>query len=305
MPRIAVGMGTCGTGNGAEGVYHAFADGIQNLGLEFQLASTGCFGFCAEEPLVNVRLPGKPLVILRRVQQSDVPAILDELAQGRVPAELALCKIEEWDHLTGHVKYGTGYPDVPNWNEVPFFKGQKKIVLRNCGLITPDDIEEYIAIGGYQALYKVLIDAKPERSSSRSRPPSCAAAAAPASSPATSGSSCARPRPSQKYIICNADEGDPGAYMNRNEIESDPHALLEGMIIGGYVMGATEGIIYVRAEYPLAVHRLTRAIEQAKEYGLLGKNILGRGFDFDLQLVEGAGAFVCGEETALIASLEG
>ena len=160
-------------------------------------------------------------------------------------------------------------------------------------------------MGGYQALYKVLIDANPPRWSSRSRPPSCAGAAARASLTGIKWEFLRRAAAEPKYIVCNADEGDPGAYMNRNEIESDPHSLIEGMIIGGYVMGATEGIVYVRAEYPLAVHRLSRAIEQAKEYGLLGENILGRGFNFNLTLVEGAGAFVCGEETALIASLEG
>ncbi len=305
VPRIAIGMGTCGTGNGAEGVYHAFADGIQNLGLEFQLVSTGCFGFCAEEPLVNVRLPGKPLVILRRVRQSDVPAILDEMAQGRVPAELALGKIEEWDHITGAVHYGAGYPDIPHWYAVPFFKGQKKIVLRNCGMSSPGDIEEYIAVGGYQALYKVLIDGKPESVIEQIKASKLRGRGGAGFPTGSKWEFLRKAKDSQKYIICNADEGDPGAYMNRNEIEGDPHSLLEGMIIGGYVTGASEGIVYVRAEYPLAVHRLSRAIEQAEEYGLLGKNILGRGFDFHLSMVEGAGAFVCGEETALIRSLEG
>jgi NADH-quinone oxidoreductase subunit F len=161
-PRIAVGMGTCGTGNGAEGVYHAFVDELDKRGLDVQLARIGCFGCCAQEPLVNVWLPGKPLVILRRVQPSDVPGVLDQLEQGKVAADLALCKIEEWDHLTGQVKYGSGYPDLPSWHDVPFFRGQKKIVLRNCGLISADDIEEYIAVGGYMSLYKVLIDGNPE-----------------------------------------------------------------------------------------------------------------------------------------------
>ena len=188
---------------------------------------------------------------------------------------------------------------------MPFFKGQKKIVLRNCGLINPDDIEEYIAVGGYQALYKVLIDGKPETVIEQIKASKLRGRGGAGFLTGNKWEFLRKAVADQKYIICNADEGDPGAYMNRNEIESDPHALLEGMIIGGYVMGATEGIIYVRAEYPLAVHRLNRAIEQAREYGLLGDNILGRGFNFDIELVEGAGAFVCGEETALIASLEG
>ena len=304
-PRIGVGMGTCGAGNGAEGVYHAFAEIIDRQGRDVKLASVGCFGFCAQEPLVNVRLPGRPLVILRRVQASDALSILDDLAVGQVTEGLALCKIEEWDHLTGRVLYGNGYPKIPSWQEVPFFKPQKKIVLRNCGLISPDDIEEYIAIGGYQALYKALIDANPELIIEQIKASKLRGRGGAGFLTGLKWEFLRKAASDRKFIVCNADEGDPGAYMNRNEIESDPHSLLEGMIIGGYVMGATEGIIYVRAEYPLAVHRLNRAIEQARQSGVLGDNILGRGFKFDIRLVEGAGAFVCGEETALIASLEG
>ena len=304
-PRIGVGMGTCGKGNGAEGVYHAFAEAIGQQGRDVKLASVGCFGFCAQEPLVNVRLPGRPLVILRRVQASDVPHILDDLATGNMTEGLALCKVEEWDHLTSHILYGQGYPNIPNWQTVPFFKPQKKIVLRNCGLISPDDIEEYIAIGGYQALYKVLIDANPEMVIEQIKAAKLRGRGGAGFLTGLKWEFLRKAVADTKYVICNADEGDPGAYMNRNEIESDPHSLLEGMIIGGYVMGSAEGIIYIRAEYPLAVHRLTRAIEQARQSGILGDNCLGRGFKFDIRLVEGAGAFVCGEETALIASLEG
>ena len=303
--RIGVGMGTCGAGNGAEGVYHAFAEAISQQGRDVELASLGCFGFCAEEPLVNVRLPWTPLVILRRVQSSDVRRILDDIAAGTVPEELALCKIEDWDHLTAHIHYGTGFPKIPSWQDLPFFKPQKKIVLRNCGLISPERIEEYIAVGGYQALYKVLIDAKPEMVIEQIKASKLRGRGGAGFLTGLKWEFLRKAVADRKYLICNADEGDPGAYMNRNEIESDPHSLLEGMIIGGYVMGASEGIVYVRAEYPLAVHRLTRAIEQARQSGILGDNILGRGFKFDIQLVEGAGAFVCGEETALIASLEG
>ncbi len=305
-PRIAVGMGTCGSGNGAEAVFHAFSSEIESRGLAVQLAPVGCFGFCAEEPLVNVWVPGRPLLVLHRVQPNHVDAILGGLGQGKIPPpELVLCKIEEWDHLTGHVKYGYGYPELPHWHEVPFFRGQVKIVLRNCGLLNPDDIEEYIAVGGYQALYKVLIDSNPTGVIEQMK---AAKLRGRGGAGYLTGNKWeflrGAPGP-EKYLVCNADEGDPGAYMNRNEIESDPHSLLEGMLIAGYVTGAPKGILYVRAEYPLAVLRLEHAIEQARAYGVLGDNVLGRGFKFDIELVEGAGAFVCGEETALIASLEG
>ncbi len=305
ITRISVGMGTCGRGNGAEGVYHAFAEGIERSGAEIILAGVGCFGPCFQEPIVNVRLPGAPMLVLHKVQPNDVNRILHDISVGLVTPDLVYCKIEEWDHITAHLNSGHGYPESPNWNEVPFFKTQKKIVLRNCGFINPDDIEEYIAVGGYQALYKVLIDAKPELVIEQIKAAKLRGRGGAGFLTGNKWEFLAKAVADQKYIICNADEGDPGAYMNRNEIESDPHALLEGMIIGAYVMGATQGIVYVRAEYPLAVHRLNRAIEQARDYGMLGENILGRGFKFDIEVVEGAGAFVCGEETALIASLEG
>ena len=223
--RIGVGMGTCGTGNGAEGVYHAFAEAISQQGSEARLSPVGCFGFCAQEPLVNVRLPGKPLVILRRVQVHDVHRILDDIAAGNVTEELALCKIEEWDHLTAHIQYGTGFPKIPSWQEVPFFKPQKKIVLRNCGLISPDDIEEYIAIGGYQSLYKVLIDANPEMVIEQIKGSKLRGRGGAGFLTGLKWDFLRKAAGDRKYIVCNADEGDPGAYMNRNEIESDPGPL--------------------------------------------------------------------------------
>jgi NADH-quinone oxidoreductase subunit F len=305
VPRIAIGMGTCGRGNGAEGVYQAFSEAIDRTGADVVLASVGCFGACSQEPLVNIRIPGRALIMMRRVQANDAERILQDLSTGNISPDLAYCQVEEWDHITAHIRYGPGYPELPAWNEVPFFKGQKKIVLRNSGFINPDDIEEYIAVGGYEALYKVLIDGRPETVIEQIKASKLRGRGGAGYLTGNKWEFLAKAKSDQKYIICNADEGDPGAYMNRNEIESDPHALLEGMIIGGYVMGATEGIVYVRAEYPLAVHRLKHAIEQATEYGMLGSNILGRGFKFNIEMVEGAGAFVCGEETALIASLEG
>jgi NADH-quinone oxidoreductase subunit F len=305
VPRITVGMGTCGRGNGAEGLYHAFAEAIDRTGMDVVLAGVGCFGSCYCEPLATVRLPNSPLVMLRGVQANDARRILNDMAGGNITPDLVYCKVQEWDHITSHLRYGHAYPEVPSWDEVPFFKGQKKIVLRNCGFINPDEIEEYFGVGGYQALYKVLIDGRPEAVIEQIKSSKLRGRGGAGYLTGNKFEFLAKAKSDQKYIICNADEGDPGAYMNRNEIESDPHSLLEGMIIGGYVTGATEGIIYIRAEYPLAVHRLERAIEQAREYGMLGENIFGRGFNFNIEVVEGAGAFVCGEETALIASLEG
>jgi NADH-quinone oxidoreductase subunit F len=305
VPRIAVGMGTCGAGNGAEAAYHALTDIAERRGLSVRLTQTGCFGCCSEEPLVNVWIPGRALVILHRVQARDAARILDEAMNGSVPLDMALCQMEEWDHVTCTMKYGPGYSGIPAWQEVPFFQGQKRIVLRHCGLIDPSDLEEYLAVGGYQALRRVLIDGCPERVIEQIKLAKLRGRGGAGYQTGLKWESLRNTHAETKYLICNADEGDPGAYMNRNEIESDPHSLIEGMLIGGYVTGATEGIIYIRAEYPLAVQRLTMALAQARTLGLLGPNILGNGFSFDLRLVEGAGAFVCGEETALIHSLEG
>ena len=205
------------------------------------LTGVGCFGSCFQEPLVSVRLPGNPLVVLHHVQANDAGRILESFSTGVLPADLIYCKIEEWDHITAHLKYGQGYPEIPAWNAIPFFKGQKKIVLRNCGLINPEDIEEYIAVGGYQALYKVLIDGRPDAVIEQIKAARLRGRGGAGFLTGNKWDFLAKAKADTKYIICNADEGDPGAYMNRNEIEGDPHSLLEGMIIGAYVMGATEG----------------------------------------------------------------
>ncbi len=304
-PRIGVGLGTCGIGNGAQAVYQAIQTELKQAGQPATVAPVGCFGYCAVEPLVNVYLPGQPLVILAEVTPDDAAYIVAEVQAGRMPTRKALCRIEAWDHLTGQVQFGQGLNEIPLWNEIPFFVGQQKLVLRNCGLINPDDIEEYMAIGGYQALYQALHKPQPEEVIEEINKAKLRGRGGAGYPTAVKWKLLREASADQKYVICNADEGDPGAYMNRNEIESDPHMLLEGMLIGAYATGASEGIVYLRAEYPLAVERLKRAVAQATEYGLLGESVLGTDFAFKVRLIEGAGAFVCGEETAMVASLEG
>ncbi|MBP9585031.1 MAG: NADH-quinone oxidoreductase subunit J/K, partial [Bacteroidales bacterium] len=304
-PYIAVGMGTCGIGRGAELLYDSFERIIKERDLNIILKKTGCFGFCSEEPLVNIYMPGFPLIIMHNVSEIDVIPIIGGIVKGIMPFRNVLCRIEEWDFITGKFEFGRGLTDYPLWNEIPFFKWQKKIVLRNCGLIVPDDIEEYIAVGGYQPLYKALFEMNASAIVDEVKSSKLRGRGGAGFPTGIKWEMMAKREAAQKYVICNADEGDPGAFMNRNEIESDPFMLLEGMTIGAFAMGATKGVVYIRAEYPLAVRRLKSAIEQAKAYGLLGENILNSGFSFDLDIVEGAGAFVCGEETALIHSIEG
>ncbi|MFH1258469.1 MAG: NADH-quinone oxidoreductase subunit NuoF [Elusimicrobiota bacterium] len=303
--RLGVSAGTCSLGSGGPQVRQAFADLLPKKGLEAYLTDVGCFGFCSREPLVSISIPGQPLVFLAEIKPADVEGIVEELAHQRIPLKKILGKAEVWDHLSEKIIFGSGLPEISSWDEIPFFKGQKKIVLRNCGLINPEDIEEFIAVGGYAALAQALTTLAPEQIIEEIKKSKLRGRGGAGFPTGKKWEIIQSKKSDRKYIICNADEGDPGAFMNRNEIESDPHSLLEGMIIGAYAIGAEEGIIYIRAEYPLAVKRLKKAIEQAREYGLLGENILGRGLNFDLSVVEGAGAFVCGEETSLIESIEG
>ena len=304
-PKVFVGMGTCGMGNGAKEVYDSIQKAVKTKNAAVQLAITGCFGFCSEETLVNCYIPGMPLVILHKVSPKDAENIVNSLSKGIMPLKKALCKIERWDFFTSKIEFGTGLPGVPLWNELPFFKGQKKIVLRESGLIDPESIEDYFAVGGYSALMKVLTEMTPDSVLEEIKQAKLRGRGGAGFPTAIKWEMMKKVDTNEKYIICNADEGDPGAYMNRNEIESDPHSLIEGMLIGAFVMGAPEGIMYVRAEYPLAVERFKKAVAAAKEYGILGEHIFGSSFGFSLTHVEGAGAFVCGEETALIVSIEG
>jgi len=263
---------------------------IHGLDQEVIVERTGCFGLCALGPIVIIYPEAS---FYSMIKPEDVEEIVKEhLIKGRVVKRLL---------------YGETVAEsrIKSINEVNFYKNQQRIALRNCGIISPENIDEYIAFDGYKALIKCLTELKPEevidivkRSSLRGR----------GGGGFPTGNKwefTAKAQGDMKYVCCNADEGDPGAFMDRSILEGDPHSVLEAMVIAGYAIGGSQGYIYVRAEYPLAVKRLTIAIDQAREYGLLGKNILGTGFDFDIAIRLGAGAFVCGEETALIASIEG
>nr|MBP7495137.1 NAD(P)-binding protein [Spirochaetales bacterium] len=307
QPYIAIGFGTCGIGNGADELYAQFEKELKTRTNMIILKKTGCFGYCSAEPLVNIYIPGKPLLVLSKVEKREIPQILRAMEdpQSTYLKRRSLFKIEDWDFLTSKASFGTGYPGVPRWNEISFFKGQQKVVLRDAGIINPTDIEEYIAVGGYSALEKALFQMTPLGIIQEIKDAGLRGRGGAGFPTGKKWELMRQEQSPQKYMICNADEGDPGAYMNRNEIESDPHALIEGMSIAAFAMGAHQGFIYVRAEYPLAIERLEQALEQARTYGILGPNIIGSGYSFDIELIKGAGAFVCGEETALIASAEG
>ena len=305
--RIAVGYATCGIAAGADVVYAELGKQIFDNALDDQiiLTKTGCFGFCKMEPFVNVYVPGKPLIIYYNVDTEDVDKIVDAALNNDFYPPKALCKIEHWDHITSQTDYGKGYESIPLWNELPYYSKQVKIVMRNAGITNPNSIEEYIAVGGYKSLFTVLKEMTSDSVIEEILDAGLRGRGGAGFPTGIKWRNTKKEKSEVKYLICNADEGDPGAYMNRNEMESDPHMIIEGMITGAYAIGAKTGFIYIRAEYPLAIERLQRAINQAREYGLLGENILDSDFSFDIFITRGAGAFVCGEETALIASLEG
>ncbi len=291
---ICGGTGCSASGSGA--VKEALEAEIAAKGLadEVKVVQTGCFGLCALGPIMIVYPEG---TFYHSVTAENVPEIVEEhLLKGRPVTRLVYHEVNDDD-----VKHATSL------SETVFYKKQKRVALRNCGVINPENIDEYIGVDGYRALAKVLTEMTPEQvidvilaSGLRGR--------GGAGFPTGRKWQMARnlvPDADQKFVCCNADEGDPGAFMDRSILEGDPHAVLEAMTIAGYAIGANQGYIYVRAEYPIAIKRLEIAIGQAHEYGLLGDNILGTGFSFDIKLRFGAGAFVCGEETALMTSIEG
>lgn len=292
--HVLVCGGTGCTSSGSQTLIDEFEKCLKeaNLDKEVKVVRTGCFGLCALGPIAIVYPEG---AFYSMVKKEDVKEIVDEhLIKGRIVKRLLY-----------HDTVEAGTDNVKSLNQVDFYKKQMRIALRNCGVIDPENIEEYIAMDGYTALAKVLTEMTPEqvidelkRSGLRGR--------GGGGFPTGLKWEFAKNAPGdKKYVACNADEGDPGAFMDRSILEGDPHSVIEAMAIAGYTIGADQGYIYIRAEYPIAVKRLRIAIEQAREYGLLGKNIFGTGFNFDLDIRLGAGAFVCGEETALITSIEG
>ncbi len=297
--HVLICGGTGCTSSGSQSIQKAFADSIEKNGLseEIKLVQTGCFGLCALGPVVIVHPDG---TFYSRVAVEDVDEIVTEhLLKGRPVQRLVYDDVAP-DHEADAAVVGN-----VSLNDTTFYKSQNRLVLRNCGVIDPEKIDEYIAMDGYAALGKALTEMTPEEVIQCVTDPGLRGRGGGGFPTGRKWALTAPNKADQKYVVCNADEGDPGAFMDRSVLEGDPHALIEAMAIAGYAIGATEGYVYVRAEYPIAVARLQIAIEQAREYGLLGKNIFGSGFDFDLFIRLGAGAFVCGEETALMTSIEG
>ncbi len=291
--HVLVCGGTGCTSSGSAQIIEEFNKQIQAAGLEkeVQVVRTGCFGLCELGPVVIVYPEGS---FYSRVKVEDVAEITTEhLLKGRIVRRL-LYSESVVDENT-----------IKSLDNVDFYKKQERVALRNCGVIDPENIEEYIAFDGYKALGTVLTEKTPQEVIDTIKASGLRGRGDAGFPTGLKWQFASGYQDDQKYVLCNADEGDPGAFMDRSILEGDPHVVIEAMAIAGYAIGATQGYIYVRAEYPIAVHRLEVAIGQAREYGMLGKNIFGSGFDFDLEIRLGAGAFVCGEETALMRSVEG
>ena len=293
-PRIYIGTATCGRASGALTVLEAIKSELAKHSIEAIIIQVGCIGLCYAEPLVDIAKPNRPRISYSNVTPEIVPQLIEDYIVNDNPRpDLALGTI------------GDGSVDgIPKLFELPMLKPQVRIVLRNCGLIDPQNINHYIARGGYSGLVRAL-GMRPEEVIEEVKKSGLRGRGGAGFPTGRKWEFCRKSPGKVKYLICNADEGDPGAFMNRSELEGDPHAVLEGMLIGAYAIGATEGYIYIRAEYPLAIKRLKVALRQAEDYGLIGDNILGSNFSFGITIKQGAGAFVCGEETAMMASIEG
>ena len=305
--RITVGTGTCGLAAGARETLGAIQAELRRRGLEAVISQVGCVGMCSYEPMVELQAKGRPRINYGQATENTVPEIFaayfdDAPLQQAVVVGEVMATTATSD---GHALHSLSFVVPETQQHIAFQQKQLRIVLSNCGLIDPESIDDYLAQDGYVALVKVLSSLTPEavieemtKSGLRGR----------GGGGFSAGVKWGLARKTQRWpkvVICNADEGDPGAFMDRSTLEGDPHSLIEGMIIAGYAIGAQQGYVYCRAEYPLAIKRLRIALDQARELSLLGENILGSGFSFDIVIKEGAGAFVCGEETALMASIMG
>mgnify|MGYP002570381262 CR=1 FL=1 len=290
--HVLVCGGTGCTSSHSQEIINALEKEIAANGLadEVKVVKTGCFGLCALGPIMIVYPEG---CFYSRVQEEDIPEIVSEhLLKGRIVTRLL------YDETVGK-------DEIKALGETDFYKKQVRVALRNCGVINPESLDEYIAMDGYQALAKCLTEYTPEQVIQVVTDSGLRGRGGGGFPTGRKWALCAPNKAPQKYVVCNADEGDPGAFMDRSVLEGDPHCLVEAMAIAGYAIGATKGFVYVRAEYPIAVRRLQIAIDEAREAGLLGKDIFGTGFEFDMEIRLGAGAFVCGEETALMTSIEG
>lgn len=297
VPVIYIGMGTCGIIAGADKTLARIEQYLSERKTEAVIVKVGCIGLCSAEPLVDVQLPGKARISFQNVTSGKVDDILDSVFHRTIPADMVLAQfrtntLEVW-------------PNTPFVDQLPFFSKQQRIILRNAGLISPFSLNDYLAFGGYKSLYKTVLNYTADKVCEIISQSELRGRGGGGFNTGKKWMIAQGTGSDQKYLICNADESDPGAFMNRAIIEADPHRVIEGTAIAAYAIGASNAYIYLRSDYRQPYDILVKALKDAKEYGFLGQNIFGSGFNLNIQIRQGAGAFVCGEETALIASLEG
>ncbi len=297
VPVIYIGMGTCGIIAGADKTLARIEQYLSERKTEAVIVKVGCIGLCSAEPLVDVQLPGKARISFQNVTSGKVDDILDSVFHRTIPADMVLAQfrtntLEVW-------------PNTPFVDQLPFFSKQQRIILRNAGLISPFSLNDYLAFGGYKSLYKTVLNYTADKVCEIISQSELRGRGGGGFNTGKKWMIAQGTGSDQKYLICNADESDPGAFMNRAIIEADPHRVIEGTAIAAYAIGASNAYIYLRSDYRQPYDILVQALKDAKEYGFLGQNIFGSGFNLNIQIRQGAGAFVCGEETALIASLEG
>ena len=308
--RINVGMSTCCIAKGADIVLNALEYGLKSRALDAEVAKVGCSGLCHMEPIVEIQQPGKSKIIYGNVKEQDVTRLLDAIAADGVVEDLAYARIDSENHaLVGEIKYqysadAGAYASVRSVKDIDCIRAQHKVILRNAGSINPENIYEYIARGGYDSLAKALA-MKPEAVIKDVIDAGLRGRGGGGFPAGLKWKACREAAGAEKYLICNVSEGEPGIGMHRSFLESDPHSVLEGLIIGGFAIGASIAYVYIRDNYRIALKRFQKAIDDATELGLLGDNILGSSFHMTVKVKEGGGRFVCGEETALIACIEG
>ena len=305
---VNIGMASCGIAAGADKTFDSAQNEFHGNG-DIRIQKTGCLGFCEMEPLVEIFRKDRPRVIYRNITHDKISQVIQDYMHGRFDTKMILGQMRDprsviEEDYPNPMNGCQTLEDIPFLEDICFYNKQIKIALRNCGYIDPERIEDYMARGGYAAFFHALSEGQPQKIIAAIKDSGLRGRGGGGFPTGVKWQSCAE-HEGERFIICNADEGDPGAYMDRSILEGDPHTILEGMLIAGLAIGSAQGFIYVRNEYPLAVKRLVTAIRQATDYGLIGNDIAGSGYHFQIKISTGAGAFVCGESTALMASLEG
>jgi NADH:ubiquinone oxidoreductase subunit F (NADH-binding)/(2Fe-2S) ferredoxin len=301
-PQIRISMSTCGLALGADDLFQKITEEKEKKGIRISLHQTGCSGFCNLEPMAIVKLPGKPALLYTQVTVESVEQIIRDIKKKKIHQKGLFCKIGS---DSAAAKPDPVLNEVPDYRDASPFKGQHRMLLGNCGIIDPLSVSEYVAMAGYSALFKALYQMRPEEVIAEVVESGLRGRGGAWFPTGFKWDMASKSSGDEKFVICNADEGDPGAYKDRTIMEGNPFKLFEGIVLAGYAIGSHHGIIYLREEYHHTFEFLTNAIEIAKRFGLLGKNILGSGFNFSLNIVRGGGSYVCGEETALMDSLEG